>query len=157
MCVCLSFQLQSNQHLHRSICRLCLLRSQREVDKHTHAARCRLRVKCKACGAPMDKISNKISHFAAHVMACGGENIYACSSCNYQTTTKADYKSHIKSCSIRDRMCVKCNKAFNSTLELKAHLLAIHPAIKCTICSAKFMTHNELKKHLVHEHSSMDM
>ena len=108
---------------------------------------------CKECGQSMAKLADqtssipKIATFTAHVVACGGENLYLCNTCNFYTTSMAVYRHHIKTCTIQDRTCISCQKAYPLILELKAHIHQAHPSIQCKICKVKFITKGDLKRH----------
>ena len=129
------------------------------MDTKTHKALCHKRMICKGCGQSMAKLADrastkpKIAIFAAHVSACGGENLYVCNTCKFHTTKMSAYRQHVTKCSIQDRTCISCQKAYPSILELKAHIHQAHPVIQCNVCNAKFITKHDLKQHTLNDHA----
>ena len=134
---------------------MCLMGTGMHMDRTAHRAQCAKRMKCAGCDKTMDQLAKRISYFADHVLACGGENIYKCRNCVFQTANMPNYKKHILTCSVSERTCRSCQKVYFSAGDLKAHIDEAHPPIKCHICLAIFMTKSQVDKHIARDHASV--
>ncbi|XP_052757220.1 zinc finger protein 184-like [Galleria mellonella] len=108
---------------------------------------------CALCenGVPFHKFKSLLEHMTVHYRN------YVCEDCDAGFINFEQLRQHRSVHESGSYSCNKCNKVFNNTRKLKAHIRAVHvmksqPLSKCGYCNQAFLYFHTKEKHLQEVH-----